>query len=106
MLLDSLEPEGGFGDGPKVGRHAFARKIEGPWTFNNETLAINTKVKYSDGGTANFYRRERPRLLFSEDGEMVPLYLTTGVQEVASSMRYSAIQPLAGAKDYERTLGS
>lgn len=105
MLLHSLEAGGGFGDGPKVGRHAFARKIDGPWTFNNQTLAFNTTVQYTDGTTINFYRRERPQLFFSEDGQMQPLYLTNGVQEDNSPQSYSVIQPLGGAKAYEASLG-
>ena len=105
LLLHSLEAGGAFGDGPKVGRHAFAREFEGPWTFNNQTLAFNTTVQYTDGTSVNFYRRERPQLFFSEDGRMTPLYLTTGVQEVNSPQSYSVIQPLGGAAAYEANLG-
>lgn len=104
-LLHSLEAGGAFGDGPKVGRHAFARRFEGPWTFNSQTLAFNTTVQYTDGTSVNFYRRERPQLYFSEDGQMTPLYLTNGVQENNSPQSYSIIQPLAGAKAYEAHLG-
>jgi hypothetical protein len=104
MLLHSLEAGGGFGDGPKVGRHAFAENFEGPWTFNNETLAFNTHVEFTDGTSVDYYRRERPQLFFSEDEEMVPLYLTTGVQEVGSGMSYSIIQPIKEAKRWEQEL--
>ncbi|KAG0647832.1 hypothetical protein D0Z07_5974 [Hyphodiscus hymeniophilus] len=105
MLTHSLEPDGSFGSGPKVGRHAYSRTLEGPWTFNNQTLAFSTLVEYSDGTSVNFYRRERPQLFFSEDGQMTPLYLSNGVQENGSSMSYSVIQPLAGAKQWEKTFG-
>lgn len=105
MLLHSLEPEGGFGDGPKVGRHAFARKFEGPWTYNNETLAFNTTVEFTDGTKVDYFRRERPQLFFSEDGEMTPLYLTNGVQEKGNPSTYSTIVPLRDAKKYEASLG-
>lgn len=105
MLTHSLEPEGGFGDGPKVGRHAFSRTLEGPWTFNNKTLAFSTFVEYSDGTNVDFYRRERPQLFFSEDGQMTPLYLTNGVQEKGSGMSYTIIQPLPGAKKFESYSG-
>lgn len=81
MLLHSLERDGGFGEGRRVGRHAFCRSIDGPWTFNNETLAFSTRVEFDDGTSIDFYRRERPQLFFSADGEMRPLVLTTGVQE-------------------------
>lgn len=94
LLLHSLEPEGGFGKGPKVGRHAFARHFMGPWTFNNHTLAFSTEVKYDDGTVINFYRRERPVLYFSDDGDMRPLFLSTGVQEVGNPMSYSVIVPV------------
>ncbi len=42
----------------------------------------------------DFFRRERPQLFFSEEGEMRPLFLTTGVQEVGESnelLRYSTL---------------
>jgi hypothetical protein len=38
-------------------------------------------VEFDDGTSIDFYRRERPQLFFSADGEMRPLVLTTGVQE-------------------------
>lgn len=105
MLTHSLEADGGFGDGPKVGRHTYSRMMEGPWTFNNRSLAFSTLVEYSDGTIVDFYRRERPQLFFSEDGEMTPLYLTTGVQEKGSAMSYSVIQPFCGAGEWERGCG-
>ena len=105
MLTHSLEPEGGFGGGPKVGRHAYSRTLEGPWTFNNKTLTFSTLVEYNDGTNVDFYRRERPQLFFSEDGEMTPLYLTNGVQEEGSGMSYTIIQPLPGAKGFESSQG-
>jgi hypothetical protein len=100
MLLHSLEPDGGFGSGPQVGRHAWARNYTGPWTFGNQTLAFSTEVEYDDGTTINFYRRERPELYFSDDGKMTPLLLTTGVQPQNNPMSYSIVVPLgeAGAK--------
>ena len=105
MLLHSLEPEGGFGDGPKVGRHAFARNFEGPWIYNNKTLAFNTTIEFTDGTKIDYFRRERPQLFFSEDGEMTPLYLTNGVQEKGNPSTYSTIVPLRDAKKYEASLG-
>ena len=95
MLLHSVEADGGFGAGPKVGRHAFARNYSGPWTFDNRTLAFSTEVKYNDGSTTNYYRRERPQLYFSDDGEMTPLLMTTGVQPVNSTMSLSIIVPVS-----------
>ncbi|WPG97485.1 Hypothetical protein R9X50_00026200 [Acrodontium crateriforme] len=96
MLVHSLEAEGGFGRGPKVGRHAYARRMEGPWTFagGNRSLAFSTHADFDDGSSINFYRRERPQLLFSDDGTVRPLFLTTGVQENNSPMSYTLIVPL------------
>ncbi|KAH7393664.1 hypothetical protein BKA64DRAFT_92870 [Cadophora sp. MPI-SDFR-AT-0126] len=105
MLLHSLEPGGGFGDGPNVGRHAFSRTLEGPWTVNERTLAFDTRVEFEDGSETSYSRRERPQVFFSEEGEMRPLYLSTGVQEVGRTGSYSVIQPLRGADCYERGLG-
>jgi len=95
MLTHSLEPNGGFGWGPNVGRHAYATEYDGAWTFNNNTLSFSTHVQFTDGSTIEYFRRERPQLFFSDDGEMRPLYLTTGVQEQNSPMTYSVIQPVA-----------
>ena len=54
MLTHSLEPGGGFGDGPKVGRHAYARALGDAWTFNNVTLAYNCTVQMEGGGVVEF----------------------------------------------------
>ncbi|KAL7954142.1 hypothetical protein V8C34DRAFT_320206 [Trichoderma compactum] len=97
MLLHSLEPAGGFGWGPQVGRHAYARNYTGPWTFGNRTLAFSTYVQYDDGFVTQFNRRERPELYFSNDGQMTPLLLSTGVQEQNSGQSYSLIVPLGDA---------
>ena len=94
MLLHSLELDGGFGAGPKVGRHAFARDYSGPWTFGERTLAYSTEVDFEDGRTTNYFRRERPQLYFSDDGEMTPLFLSTGVQPRNSPMSHSLIVPV------------
>ena len=92
--MHSLEPDGGFGDGPKVGRHAYSRSIAGPWTFNNRTLAFSTLVEFDDESSIDFYRRERPQLLFSDDGSMMPMVLTTGVQERNKKGSYSVMVPI------------
>jgi hypothetical protein len=95
--MHSLEPGGGWSGGPKVGRHAFARNASatpGAWTLNEATLAYNTTVVYTDGAVSVLYRRERPQLLFSDDGTMTPLYLVNGVQEAGQSTSYTLITPL------------
>jgi len=89
--------------GPRVGAHAYARNWEGPWTFNNKTLAYNTTVAFTDGTSIEYYRRERPKLFFSEDGRMTPLYLINGVQEFNQSGSYTLIQPIGtAARAYEK----
>ena len=105
-LLHTIEAEGGFRDGPKVGCHAFSRAVEGPWTFNNQTLAFSTKLVFSDGTSVEYFRRETPQLFCSENGTMRSLYLTTSVQEKSSPMTYSVIQPLKAAKEWEWNSGS
>jgi hypothetical protein len=90
---------------PRVGGHAFIRNWEGPWTYST-TVAYNTSVEFTDGTTLDYFRRERPKLYFSDDGEMTPLYLVNGVIEFNKTSSYTLIQPLGnGYKDYERKLG-
>jgi len=94
MLLHSLEANGGFGWGPNVGRHAFARSFEGPWTFWNKSLAFNTTATFTDNTKIDFFRRERPQLYFDRSGRMK--YLITGVQEKGNNpASYTFIQPIA-----------
>ena len=105
LLAHSLETGGSFGDGPRVGRHAYARRLDGEWTFGNRTLAFSTAVEWTDGSVTQYYRRERPQLVFSDDGEMTPLYLTNGVQEEGQVSSYTLIQPLSTAREWERKQG-
>ena len=105
LLAHSLEAGGAFGDGPRVGRHAYARRLDGDWTFGNRTLAFSTAVEWTDGSVTQYYRRERPQLVFSDDGEMTPLYLTNGVQEAGQGSSYTLIQPLSTAREWERKQG-
>jgi hypothetical protein len=92
--------------GPRVGAHVFARDWRGPWHYNNITLAYNTTVEFTDGSRVDYYRRERPKLFFSEDGEMTPLYLVNGVQEFGSKASYTLIQPIGRKwRGYEMQYG-
>ncbi|KAI5300217.1 Transcription factor iws1 [Ascosphaera pollenicola] len=97
LLVHSLEADGGFDGQPNVGRHAYAKSLEGPWTFDNKTVAYTTTVDFDDGSQILYHRRERPQLLFSEDESMRPLYLTNGVQEKGTHASYSLVQPIKGA---------
>ena len=105
MLMHYLGPGGGSTGGPQVGHHAFTKRWDGAWTFNNGTPAYDTTVNYTDGTSIRFMRRERPQLFFSEDGEMTPLYLSNGVQEFNSSASYTVIQPLGSASNGEQVGG-
>ena len=70
------------------------------------TLAFDTTVEYDDGTSVEYYRRERPKLFFSEHGEMTPLYLVNGVQEFDTNAAYTVVQPIGeGWKSYEESLG-
>lgn len=91
---------------PRVGGHAYARDWRGPWTLSNKTLAYNSTTHFTDGTRIDYYRRERPKLYFSDDGLMTPLYLINGVQEFNSTASYTLIQGIGPAhKKYERSLG-
>ncbi|KAI0880097.1 uncharacterized protein GGS22DRAFT_198297 [Annulohypoxylon maeteangense] len=83
---------------PRVGGHLFSRSLTGNWTFKLQP-AYNTTVYFTDGGRTDYYRRERPQLYFSDDGNLTPLYLINGVQEFNSLASYTLIQPIrTGAK--------
>ncbi|KAJ5153365.1 uncharacterized protein N7482_009843 [Penicillium canariense] len=98
MLVHLFLPDAGFGDGPNVGRHAYARSWSGPWTFNKDTVACNTTFDFDDSPAIGKYRRERPNIFFSEDGEMRPLFLSTGLQEMDSPSSYSLIPPIGAGQ--------
>jgi hypothetical protein len=91
---------------PRVGAHMFSRALTGPWTFKLQE-AYNSSVAYTDGSQETFNRRERPKLFFSGDGEVTPLYLVNGVQEMGESGRsWTLVQPVGrGWREFERGLG-
>lgn len=90
---------------PRVGAHLFARELTGKWTFKLQE-AFNSTVNFTDGTIQTLNRRERPKIYFSDDGEMTPLYLINGVQDIGSSASYTLIQPIGTAWEaYERGLG-
>ena len=95
LLMHSLEHGGGWGSGPNVGRHAWARDVVGPWTFGSATLAYNTTVHFTDGSVTTYSRRERPQLLWSDGSQPHPVMLTTGVQEIGTDRSYTLCQPIA-----------
>ncbi|KAK1231114.1 hypothetical protein PQX77_005776 [Marasmius sp. AFHP31] len=78
---------------PRGGAHIYSRDLRGNWTFNLQE-AYSTTVVFTDGGRIGYMRRERPKLFFSDDGEMTPLYPSNRVQEFNSSGNYTIIQPL------------
>ena len=95
MLVHAQSDGNGGRPGVKqVGRHAYARDYTGPWTYGNTTLAYDALVSFTDGTSINYGRRERPQLLFSDDGNMTPLFLANGVQEQGTNMSYTIVSPI------------
>ncbi|KAK6068714.1 hypothetical protein SCUP515_09417 [Seiridium cupressi] len=103
-MIDLVEYDGQ--QWPRVGAHMYARNLTGPWTFKQQE-AFNSTVTFTDGSTQTFKRRERPKLFFSDDGEMTPLYLINGVQEMnQSGPSYTLVQPIGTQwQEYEKSLG-
>ncbi|ENH63684.1 hypothetical protein FOC1_g10004292 [Fusarium oxysporum f. sp. cubense race 1] len=91
---------------PRVGSHLFSRKLTGPWHFKLQE-AFSSNVTFTDGSWQVFKRRERPKLFFSDDGEMTPLYLTNGVQEMnQTGAAFTLVQPVGTRwKRFEKDLG-
>lgn len=103
-MIDYVEHDGRRW--PRVGSHLYARDLNGPWHFKlQETFSSN--VTFTDGFWHLFSRRERPKLFFSDDGEMTPLYLVSGVQDLnQSEASYTFIQPVGSKwKHFEKGLG-
>lgn len=61
---------------PFCGGHAFS--VDG-WTWVYTGAAYGNNVSYADGSWQYFTRRERPHLLFADDG-FTPIALSNGVQ--------------------------
>ena len=81
-----------IGGDSMVGGHA--------WSVDGETWryaigTFNTTVEYDDGSTVTFFGRERPHLIFNEDGE--PTHLVTGAKVQGSDATFTHIQPTAAA---------
>jgi hypothetical protein len=104
-MIDLVEHDGQ--QWPRVGVHIFARELTGPWHFPPHE-AFNSTISYTDGSIRTLKRRERPKLYFSDDGEMTPLYLTTGVQDMGQSGQSSTlIQPIGTKwKEFEEIWGA
>lgn len=100
MLVHSQRDTGagGLAGVKSVGRHAYARSYKGPWTYGYDvSLAYSALVNFTDGTSINYSRRERPQLLFSDDGNMTPQFLANGVQEVGTNMSYTIVSPIGNA---------
>jgi hypothetical protein len=103
-MIDLMERDGQ--KWPRVGAHMYARNLTGPWYFKQQE-SFNSTITFTDGSVETFKRRERPKIFFSDDGEVTPLYLTTGVQQMNESSRsYTLIQPVGSKwEEYEKSLG-
>lgn len=84
----------------------YSRSLTGPWTFKLQE-AFNSTVSFTDGSVETFNRRERPKLFFSSDGELTPLYMVNGVQRLGTTTEsYTLIQPIGESwVGFERKLG-
>lgn len=84
----------------------YSRSLTGPWSFKLHE-AYNSTVTFTDGSVETFNRRERPKIFFSADGEVTPLYLVNGVQPLGSTvLSYTLVQPIGEAwRAYEEGLG-
>lgn len=102
-MIDIVEEGQKF---PRTGVHLYAESLTGQWYFT-QYAAFNSTVVWEDGTVTEFSRRERPKLFFSTDGELTPLYLTTGVTDQGTSSRSrTLIQPIGQKwKDFEADLG-
>ncbi|KAH7390609.1 hypothetical protein BKA66DRAFT_526129 [Pyrenochaeta sp. MPI-SDFR-AT-0127] len=91
---------------PRVGAHMFSKTLEGKWTFKLQE-AFNSTVTFTDGSVQTFNRRERPKIFFSDDGKVTPLYLINGVQPLGTtSLSYTLIQPIGKKwRAFEKKLG-
>lgn len=90
---------------PRVGAHMYARELTGPWTFKLQE-AFNSTVQFTDGSVETFGRRERPKVFFSGDGEVVPLYLVSGVQSLGMTGSWTLVQPVGSEwREFEKGLG-
>jgi hypothetical protein len=103
-MIDLVEHDGQ--KWPRVGAHVFARELAGPWRWHMHE-AFNSTITYTDGTAQTLRRRERAKIFFSDDGEMTPLYLVNGVQEMGESSRSSTfIQPIGEKwREFERQQG-
>ncbi len=75
-----------------AGGHSFSRD---GLKWSNIRRAYNTSVQFTDGTSAELKRRERPKLIFAEDGR-TPKYLSNGVQGPLDT--YTLIVPIRTAK--------
>lgn len=79
FYFEGQEFIGGFGGNTAIGRHAFTSNVSGNWIWSN-TISYTTNVSLANNTYINLYRRERPFLIFSEDGERTPIAIVNGVQ--------------------------
>lgn len=103
-MIDYVEHDGRRW--PRVGSHLFSRSLTGPWHFKLQE-AYSSNITFTDGSWQVLNRRERPKLFFSSDGEMTPLYLINGVQDMnQTGAAYTLVQPVGTKwKAFEESLG-
>ena len=63
--------------GHTAGVHLFATAKDGPWTPSN-TAVYCSDARLTNGTMARFTTRQRPQIIFSDDGLMSPRYMVNG----------------------------
>ena len=85
-------------DAELVARHAFARSYGGPWSIRESSIPYNSTVAFNDGSVVTFEKRERPHLVWDDNGN--PTHLVTGVvipsgQHGYAGKSFTLVQPVA-----------
>ena len=65
------------GPGNACGIHLFADKPRGPWTPSLTPVYTGTSGTFTNGTAVHFKTRQRPQIIFDEDGT-TPKYMLNG----------------------------
>jgi hypothetical protein len=90
LVHKMFDPPGAGPCGLWAGGHLFS---EDGTSWSNISRAYNTTFVTTDGASTAVQRRERPKLLFAEDG-VTPKFLFNGVISADGKEVYTAVAPL------------
>lgn len=79
LVHDQGRSYGSRGETGSVG-HAFSKDCRS-WTYSPEAAA-STTIAHTDGTSTTWIKRERPHLMFSQDGKMTPQFFMTGMMAI------------------------